>query len=1001
MDSSGRVPGRPQILWDMLAGTPTELAADLAAARELLRHGRLDEADAIAKRLLRHSAADPTGSYESVITQPLPELRGSAMVICGLAARRKGHQDDARQFFTEAASTFGELASAGCRFAPATLADYGASLLLTGQPKEASGRFTEALEADAEVPPDLVLQLADALKRIGYDEEAARLLRAAHQTYPGHASITAALAKALERTGERQLSVDAHMTAGMLLAQDGRLVQSLEHLARAKKLAPPDAPVPMLGYAQVLLAKGDLDEAEGAISAIVREHPDLVGGYALQAQLLGKRGAYEEALLIAEQALDRFADDPWLVIVRSQLLMELGEFDIARDAVMQALAFEPGDADLLRLMVECVRRTGGSVDEVADILRRLTITAPQSVEYHLALADTLASDGRYEQALKGLSSALQIFPRDSRLLGRQAEFFARQGRYHEAVESAREALDQGGELPEVAAQLAESLLAIGDPSGAAAAASQALRENEGLVAARRIRGLARSMGGEFEKAIKDFRKVLAAEPSDAETRTALVEALERRGRELAAPTSDDEDGSQRLEQARQLLEEGVELDPDHVGLRIALGEVLGRLGDNQAALAQLDVAVEAHPESAVALGTRGKIRRTLGHPGAIDDLSRATELDKSLPWVYQELGDALRRAGRYSEASDALKTAIDLDGTNAELWAIKGAAELGAEFYEDARASLDEALELQEGYSWAQALKALLLLNIDELEPALAVVEQALSGKPGLWWAWNTKGRLLETLERDLAGSEDAFRKAAAGGPNLDAEIGIGEVLMRQGRVAEASEQFERVISGLSARDKLDIQANHALGWSKLRLGQYDEALQALGEAADMKEALLEADFDIALTLLCAGRGDVAVEEYQAAASRTQAVRHPGRRRNLIRMAIQDLSAVLPQESDPPQLMHIYQILAAVPIRAAGTVKADEEVAMSLLFIPSIYKCRTHDRILTDEVRAKVEAGGITTSSFGWRHGPIEKAQEAFRVKVHCPGGEGHNLFFSGTYGPE
>lgn len=1000
MEPTKRLPGSP-LRWGMLAGTPAEAAAELSAARESMRQGRFEEAEITAARLLRHSAASPQSSREYVITQPLQGLRGSAMVIRGLAARRQGRKDDARRFLKEAATTLGELAVAGHQFDPATLADYGIALLLTGQAREACGPFTDALEADANVPSDLILQLADALRRGGSNEEAARLLRAAHQRYPRYATIAAALARALERTGEHQLSVDAHITAGMLLAQDGRLVHSLDHFARAKELAPPGALLPALGYAQVLLVRGDLDKAEQAIDAIVQEHPDIAGAYALQAQLLGRRNNRTEALRIAEQALGRFRNDPWLIITRIQLLIELEEFDVALDALRQALTLEPGDPDLLRLMAECVRRAGGSVDEVAGVLRRLTTTAPLSVEYHLALADTLADAGRYEEAVKGLKSALRTLPHEPRLLGRQAELLARQGQHYEAVEFAREALEQGDELPQVAAQLAESLLAIGDEAGAVAAASQALRENDGLVAARRIRGLARVRRGEIEKAIKDFKKVLAAEPGDEETRKALVEALERRGRDLLAAADEDEDGSQKLQQARQQLEDGVELDPGHAGLRIALGEVLSRIGDNQAALAQLDVAVEAQPDSAMALGTRGKVRRALDHPGAIDDLRRAAELDKSIPWVHKELGNALRMAGFYPEAIDALKSAVALDDSDAELWAIKGAAESGAGLYEDGRASLSQALDLQPGYAWAQGLEAWLLLTIDELEPALSMVEQALSEAPSMWWAWNTKGRLLEVLEHDPAESQDAFEHAEAGGPDLDAEIGIGEALMRQHRVAEANERFEHVISDIRARDKLDAQSSHSLGWSLLRLGQYDEALQAIAEAAGMDEALIEANFDIALTLLCADRGDVALEEYRAAALRTRVVRHAGRRRNLIRIALRDLANILPEESDPPQLDGIYEILAEVPLRASAGVREGGDASVKLLFIPSVYKCRIHDRNLTEEVRAKVEATEIPVSSFGWQHDPAEKTQEAFRVQVRCPEGDGHDLTFRGTYGPE
>jgi tetratricopeptide (TPR) repeat protein len=985
----------------MLASMPTELRAALAAAREALHQEHYPEAEMIAEQLLRRSTESHQAGLPAMIIEPVDELRGCALVVCGLAAERQGHTADSRRFLEDAVDIFDDLVSADQQFEATTLADYGIALLLTGRPTKAAEPLINALQSDIDVPPEMILKLAEALRRSGHTDAAVDLLRVAYQHYPRHAGIAACFAEALERAGEGVLSVDAHLTAAKLLAESDRLELSLKHLERANNLAPPDAPQSALALAQMLLLKGHLEAGEDLINTILKEHPNEAGSYALEAELLAKKGARDEALRVADRALHRLGDDPWLLSVYIELLVERDELVLAREALERALTLNPADADFLRVMADVLRRTGGSADDVADILRRLITTQPKSVEYHLALADVLASDGRYGQALEGLGSALQVVLHDPRLLARQAELLSQLGRHNEAIASAREALSQGGNVPQVATQLATSLLATGDMRGAVAAANQALRENRNLVAARRIRAFARFELGDFRKAIDDFRKVLAQKPEDTEALRVLLAAYERRSTELFIAADRGDEGRELLEQARSELEDALLLDSSNAGVHLILGQVLHHLGDYQAALPHLNFAVQANPESAVALGTRGKVRRKLGDPGAIDDLRRAADLNEDVPWVYEELGDALRLAGHYHEAQEVLRIAVDRDPSSFRAWACKGAAEFGADLYEEARKSLDRAIGLNQSYAWAKAVKASLLFKIDELEPALGLIEQALAEGRTPAGAWLLKGWLLDYLQPGAEEMEDAFRQAAArDANNLEALIGIGEALTQRSRVTEAKQYFEEAVRTVNAREKTSAFEFQILGWCLVRLGRYPDAIRALGEAASMDETLIEADFDLSLALLCSGDEDVALDEYKAAALRTQAIPNPGRRRGLIRLALRDIDAILPVGSEPPGLAEVYEILISVPTSTVDSSNLGEETIVKLLYIPPLYKCRTHGLDLTQEVQAKVEANGIPAASFGYRHA-AKKERQTFRVKVRCPEDGGHDLAFRGTYGPE
>ena len=69
------------------------------------------------------------------------------------------------------------------------------------------------------------------------------------------------------------------------------------------------------------------------------------------------------------------------------------------------------------------------------------------------------------------------------------------------------------------------------------------------------------------------------------------------------------------------------------------------------------------------------------------------------------------------------------------------------------------------------------------------------------------------------------------------------------------------------------------------------------------------------------------------------------------------------------------------------------------IFTPKAYRCREHERDLTDEVRVLVEADEDPVSGYGFDKS--SQRERGFRVVVKCPGGEGHDLVFHGSYRSE
>jgi hypothetical protein len=68
--------------------------------------------------------------------------------------------------------------------------------------------------------------------------------------------------------------------------------------------------------------------------------------------------------------------------------------------------------------------------------------------------------------------------------------------------------------------------------------------------------------------------------------------------------------------------------------------------------------------------------------------------------------------------------------------------------------------------------------------------------------------------------------------------------------------------------------------------------------------------------------------------------------------------------------------------------------------VPAIFKCREHDKVLTDAVIAMIKATPVATVGAGLRSGD-RLVPRRFKVVVHCDAADGHELVFQGTYQPD
>lgn len=685
-------------------------------------------------------------------------------------------------------------------------------------------------------------------------------------------------------------------------------------------------------YITALLLTGAADPAVEFTRGTLESGRELSSSVVLQvADALRQDGRTEPAVDLLRLAHRRQPDRADLADALAQVLEQAGQPDAAAQVHLEA-------AVLLARQ--------GNYPEAEEHFRRSLAGAPGSPAAIAGLTQVLLAQGKTEQAVETVQLSADLGLSTPEMAALRADVLAKAGQVTLAIEATRSALDAFGDNPALVRTYVRLLIDAGQADEAAPWLERALAEDPDDAGLRQARAEILLGLGDAEGAVAIARPLVQEFPESAWHRAVLVRALVAAGQELDASDALAEGLSLRpddpallglrgaVEQGlvhyveqhftetanpsvRLALERAVSLNPSNWSAHAWLGEVLRREGEFTEALAHLDLAVEGMPDVGWFVGTRGQVLNALGRPEALDELRRAADLDDSLPWLHAQLGDAYRLAGRYDEALSELGRAAELAADDAWVWALIGATRCQLGRWEEARPALDEAIRLDPGYAWALAVKANLLDQIDELDDALRTVRAAVGADPQIGWAWGLRSWLVDRMDGDPAEQEHAARRALALEPgDIFLHICLAEALLRLNQDNEANANFRAGVDSADASPELRTDSMQHLAWCHLRLGHNDQALDCLTTLLAQRYPDISARYDLGLALLCAGRGDVALDEYQDVAARTRSEPHAGRRRSIIQVARHDLQRMLERDQvkPGPEVERVQQILDQVPV---------------------------------------------------------------------------------------
>jgi cellulose synthase operon protein C len=312
-------------------------------------------------------------------------------------------------------------------------------------------------------------------------------------------------------------------------------------------------------------------------------------------------------------------------------------------------------------------------------------------------------------------------------------------------------------------------------------------------------------------------------------------------------------------------------NPNHVGARILLARISSATRSGEAeALSLLGAVVKdgktASPDEIVSaqtlLGDIHLARSRMSQAEAA--YGEALKINPKAARALNGLGDALYRAGRYSEAQARFEasTQADPDDLSAKVGVAK--SKLGLERVEDASAMLKKLRDafpqsVPVAYWYGRALEA--SGNRALAETVYRVALKVPSDDPQIVDVYIALA-LLQSQQGQADEAQKTLTEARAKLPDLPAiHKALGDVALAQGRYPEATLEFRKAV----ALDNEDLGAKFRLGVALRRDSKFDDAGKAFDEVGSVDKEYPGLALERGLLYEASGRTEEALKEYESA----------------------------------------------------------------------------------------------------------------------------------------
>ena len=242
--------------------------------------------------------------------------------------------------------------------------------------------------------------------------------------------------------------VDAHNSLGGALLQKGKEDEAITHFQKALELNP-DYVDAHINLGNVLLQKGSVDEAITHFQKVLQVIPDFAEAHYNLGYALLQKGSVDEAITHFQKALQLKPDYAEAHNNLGGALLQKGDGDEAIAHFQKALQIKPDYAEAHYNLGSALFHQGNGNEAIAHYQKALEIK-PDYAEARNNLAWILATCS--QASLRNGNRAVELAQQANQLtgdgsptvLGTLAAAYAEAGRFPEAVETARRALQLAG-----------------------------------------------------------------------------------------------------------------------------------------------------------------------------------------------------------------------------------------------------------------------------------------------------------------------------------------------------------------------------------------------------------------------------------------------------------------------------------------------------------------------------------------------------------------------------
>ena len=600
----------------------------------------------------------------------------------------------------------------------------------------------------------------------------------------------------------------AHYNLGLAFRQKGYYNEALKEYRLALERGE-DRRLTLQAMAELHLLKRDLAAALELYDTLLREVPDSPKLWNERGVALHQAGRTEDARASYRQAVDvdpkyalawnnlgvvqaRGAAEPAIEALRTALrlqgtfnaarlnlallLFQLRRFQLALEAYRQVLSSEPNSAAAWNgvglVLVELKR-----FPDARNAFVRAVEADPDHAGAHYNLSFTLSNLGDYDGALRATKRALELDPYyvsqkfaltidlqyekgtigiapeisadvAAETLGEDFNFDQRLlDNIFQELAPAAAAEPPAGKATDDPLALARDYVSKGLMDVAAAEAVRAVQRGASRAEAGVLLGDIFAKRGLHGEALERYREARGLEPGRADARLGEVKAL------FAL-------GGARVEEARGLAEELLELTPDNVDALVAAAKGRAAGGDAAGALTALQQAQ-----------TRA--------PGRAD--------------LHKLQGDVAIKVGDKAGALTAYRSALELDRGYIQVWLDLGRLHEEKQEWSEARQAYERALAALPTFNEAALALADLLRRSGHVRQAVVHLADMLEQDPYDLPALLLLGRALLDDKRDAQALE-AFQRALKFDPDqVEALFQLGVALARVHRYGEAVQAWEKV----------------------------------------------------------------------------------------------------------------------------------------------------------------------------------------------------------------